>query len=116
MKMHRGVLAVRAGRAVRTALAAAIVAGPVTGCALYVRPMPGVMYIQRRPPAARVEVIPASPGPDFLWIGGYWGYHGADFEWVPGRWERHGEGRREWVAHHWVHDRNGWYLVEGHWR
>ena len=103
-------------RKVLAVLTAAIVAGSVTGCVAYVRPMPGVVYIQRRPPADRVEVIPASPGGEMIWIGGYWASRGAEFEWVPGRWERPAEGRRVWVAHHWVHDRNGWYLVEGHWR
>jgi hypothetical protein len=107
MKMNRRVLAV---------LTAAIVAGPVTGCAVYVRPVPGVVYIQRRPPEARVEVIPAAPATGFVWIGGYWATRGAEFEWVPGRWERPIEGRREWVPHRWEHDRNGWYLIEGHWR
>jgi hypothetical protein len=107
MKMNRRVLAV---------LAAAIVAGPVSGCAVYVRPRPGVVYVQTRPPVARVEVIPAAPGGGFVWMSGYWASRNATFEWVPGRWERPIEGRREWVPHRWEHDRNGWYLVEGHWR
>ncbi len=107
MKTTKGIIAL---------FAVAALTGPVTGCAVYARPMVGVTYIARRPPGDRVEVIAASPGPGFVWLKGYWAYRGADFEWVPGRWERPAEGRREWVAHHWEHDRNGWYLVEGHWR
>ncbi len=106
----------RIDRRVYALAVAAVFAAPITGCAVYARPRVGVVYIQRGPPVERVEVIPAAPGPEFVWIKGYWGYHGAEFAWVPGRWERPVEGRRVWVAHQWVHDRNGWYLVEGHWR
>jgi hypothetical protein len=88
----------------------------MTGCVMYGRPRVGVVYIARQPPVERVEVIPAAPGAGFVWIKGYWGYGGSEFAWVPGRWERPVEGHTAWVAHHWEHDRNGWYLVEGHWR
>jgi hypothetical protein len=94
----------------------AAVTGPVTGCVVYAHPRAGIVYMSERPPAARVEVIPASPGRDFVWIGGYWGHNGARYNWVPGRWERPVAGHRTWVAERWAHDRNGWYLVEGHWR
>lgn len=94
----------------------AALAAPATGCMMAGPPRVGVFYIARRPPAARVEVIPAAPGVGFVWVTGYWAYRDADFAWVPGRWERPMEGRHEWVAHHWEHDRHGWYLVEGHWR
>lgn len=95
---------------------AAVLAGPVTGCVVYTRPAPGVVYVREGPPPARVEVIPAAPGVGFVWIRGFWGYRAGAYAWVPGRWERPVEGRREWVPERWVHDRNGWYLVEGHWR
>jgi hypothetical protein len=94
----------------------AAVTGPVTGCVVYTRPRQGVVYINEAPPAARVEVIPAAPGPAFVWIRGYWRHNGQRYAWVPGRWERPVDGHREWVAERYVHDRNGWYLVEGHWR
>ena len=94
----------------------ATLAGPVTGCVVYTRPRPGVVYIAEAPPPVRVEVIPAAPGVGFVWIRGFWRYNGGRYAWVSGRWERPVEGRREWVAERWVHDRNGWYLVEGHWR
>jgi hypothetical protein len=101
---------------IRTLLLLVLLAGTSAGCVMYGRPRVGVVYIQRQPPVARVEVIPVAPGPAFVWIGGYWGWRDADFVWMPGRWERPVEGRRVWVAHRWEHDRNGWFLVEGHWR
>lgn len=91
-------------------------AAPATGCVVYTRPAAGVVYVSERPPAARVEVIPAAPGAGFVWIRGYWGHRGSSYAWVPGRWERPAEGRHAWVPERWVHDRNGWYLQEGHWR
>jgi hypothetical protein len=104
-------------RRVGTMLAVVAMAGPASGCMAYVRgPRVGVVYVAARPPVERVEVIPAAPGAEFVWIRGYWSYRGSEYAWVPGRWERPVEGRREWVPHHWEHDRNGWYLVEGHWR
>ena len=104
-------------RKIGTMLVLAALAGSATGCAGYAgSPMVGVTYISRRPPPERVEVVSERPGAEFVWINGYWGWQGVDFAWVPGRWERPAEGRRVWVPHHWEHDRNGWYLVEGHWR
>jgi hypothetical protein len=46
----------------------AALSGPVTGCVVYTRPRPGVVYVAERPPVARVEVIPAAPGVGFVWI------------------------------------------------
>ena len=103
-------------RRVYALFAAAVFTSSMTGCMVYARPRVGVVYIPRGPPVERVEVIPAAPSGEHVWVKGYWGYRGAEFEWMPGRWERPIAGRRVWEAHHWVHDRNGWYLVEGHWR
>lgn len=103
-------------RRVLTLAAVAMIAGGSSGCLLLGPPRAGVVYVSLRPPAERVEVIPAAPGAGFVWIKGYWAYRGTDFAWVGGRWERPIEGRREWVADRWAHDRHGWYLVRGHWR
>lgn len=103
-------------RRLSSLLVLALLAAPVTGCMMYGRTGVGIVYISREPPIERVEVIPEAPGVGFVWLKGYWAWRGAEFEWVPGRWEHPAEGRKVWVAHHWEHDRNGWYLVEGHWR
>ncbi|HEY6392627.1 MAG TPA: hypothetical protein VIX89_15200 [Bryobacteraceae bacterium] len=43
---------------------------------------------------------PASPGPDFVWVDGYWSHDRGRNFWVPGYWERrpyHFYGRgRDW--------------------
>ena len=66
------------------------------------------------PPPARVEVYGASPGPGYVWIGGYWNWVGGRHVWVGGHWEAPHRGYR-YVPHHWVHERDGWHLIEGHW-
>ncbi len=37
-------------------------------------------------PAPRAEVMPASPGPDYVWVAGHWGRAGNDDVWVSGSW------------------------------
>jgi hypothetical protein len=39
------------------------------------------------PPAPRVEVQTAAPGPDYVWQNGYWTLRNGQYEWVPGHWE-----------------------------
>lgn len=40
------------------------------------------------PPPARVEMIPAQPDADAVWMDGTWIWTGARYEWSPGRWQR----------------------------
>ena len=86
------------------------------GAACATNPPPGVMYLERRPPPARVEVVGVAPGPGFVWIGGFWRWGGAEYAWVPGRWAPRERGHRHWNAGHWRHTRRGWYWAEGRWR
>ncbi|MEO8481813.1 MAG: hypothetical protein ABI634_06350 [Acidobacteriota bacterium] len=83
-----------------------------TACA----PATGRVYVRARPPAAVFEARAASPGPGFTWIGGFYRWTGRDYIWIPGHYERAPRPRAAWVPERWVHDRRGWYLVEGHWR
>jgi len=76
----------------------------------------GVVYAERRPPPDRVEVIVASPGPDYVWMRGYWRWERNDYYWFPGRWERPHHGYHRWVPGHWSQKHHRWYWVEGHWR
>jgi hypothetical protein len=79
-------------------------------------PPRGVVYVRAAPPGARVEVIGTAPGPDYIWIRGYHRWDGAAYVWAPGRWERRPHVRAKWVEGRWVHHRNGWYWVDGHWK
>jgi hypothetical protein len=79
-------------------------------------PPPGVVLVDRGPPAMRHEVVVVSPGPGFVWIYGYWSWGRNEYHWVPGRWLRPDRGFREWEPGRWVHSRRGWYWREGRWR
>ncbi|HLY59345.1 MAG TPA: YXWGXW repeat-containing protein [Terriglobia bacterium] len=51
------------------------------------------------PPAPRViRVRPASPGPDFVWIDGYWYPVGRHYRWHEGYWTRPPYAGYRWVA------------------
>jgi hypothetical protein len=39
-------------------------------------------------PAPLVQLVPASPGPDFVWAPGYWSWNGGGWVWEYGYWYR----------------------------
>ena len=53
------------------------------------------------PPPPQVEVIPVSPGPEFVWIGGYHRWNGRAYVWVGGRYERRPHHHARYVPAHW---------------
>lgn len=74
------------------------------------------VYVKIAPPAARVEVRVASPGPGFVWVEGYHRWHGGAYVWVPGRWTLPPRPGAVWVPGHWKGTRRGWVWKAGHWR
>jgi hypothetical protein len=99
-------------RFARVALASGLVA--LAACV----PMapPGVYVVAVRPPAYRREVMGRAPGPDYVFIRGYWTWGGAAYRWVPGHWDRRPYARARWEPGHWRHARRGWYWAPGRWR
>lgn len=79
-------------------------------------PPDNAVYVVRRPPPDRVEVIGTAPGAGYVWVRGFWRWGDADYDWVPGRWMVAQRGYRRWEAGHWAHARRGWFWVEGRWR
>jgi len=95
-------------------LSIGLATAPLIGCAS--APVRGErVYIREGPPPVREEVIVESPGPDYVWVRGHWGYEGR-WVWVPGRWLLPDRPHRRWVEGHWAQDRHGYFWVEGHWR
>ena len=68
------------------------------------------------PPRAVVEHRGPTPGPHYVWIGGYHRWDGRAYVWTPGRWERPPREHAVWVAPRWRHERGHWVFVEGRWR
>jgi hypothetical protein len=77
------------------------------------------VVVDAPPPPLRSEVVVGvSPGPDYVWVGGYWDGSPGHYTWVGGRWDHspHGHGQ-QWSAPHWDKDRDGHYhQTKGEWR
>jgi YXWGXW repeat-containing protein len=70
------------------------------------------------PPPPRQEVIVGiSPGPDYIWVAGFWDGTPGHYVWVGGHWERPPRPHAVWVAPHWEKDHDGHYhQIRGEWR
>jgi hypothetical protein len=74
------------------------------------------VYVRVGPPHSVHERRGPAPSRNHVWISGYHRWDGHAYAWAPGRWEARPRPRAQWVSHHWVHERRGWVLVDGHWR
>jgi hypothetical protein len=63
------------------------------------------------PPPRVVHVLPARPGPDFVWVEGYWYPVGRHYRWHQGYWTR-----PPYAGAHWVGPRHeGGQYYAGFW-
>jgi hypothetical protein len=92
----------------------------LAGCLAYVPgppPMDYGVYAPGPPPEPVVEVVPASPFPGAVWLGGYWGYGGRGWAWNRGYWDRPPRPGAVWAPGYWHHaGPRGWGWRGGHWR
>ena len=72
------------------------------------------IVVRTQPPPERIEVVPMSPGPGFIWIRGHWSWRHERWEWINGHWDRVANPGYSWVPGQWVARGNGWVWVEGH--
>jgi len=75
--------------------------------------------IDAPPPPPRQEVIVERdrPGPDFVWVGGFWDGTPGHYVWVAGHWDRPPHPHAAWVSPHWEKDHDGHYhQIKGEWR
>jgi hypothetical protein len=63
------------------------------------------------PPPPRVVAVPVTPGPEFVWVEGYWYPLGNHYKWHPGYWTRPPYSSARWVPPH--HD--GERYFDGYW-
>jgi len=65
-----------------------------------------------RPPRPRVvRVLPPRPGPEFVWVAGYWYPVGRHYRWHVGYWTRPPYAGARWVGPHY----DGGEFFEGYW-
>ena len=113
---------------------ACVAPGPYVRRAPPPLPPPQVVYYQPAAPAPQVEVVYeqvqppmpppqrqlviARPGPNFIWIDGYWSWQSRShrYVWVGGRWERPPHQGANWAAAHWETRGGGNVFIEGTWR
>jgi hypothetical protein len=77
------------------------------------------VFTSEVPPPPPVEVIPAAPGPTFIWIGGWWAWNGGRWHWERGRWAKPPHPGAIWVPHNYAYHggrhtwtRGGWQSAE----
>jgi len=78
----------------------------------------GEVVVEAEPPAPpppENEVVPASPGVEFFWVGGYHRWDGSRYVWVRGRYERRPYSDARWTSAHWEARGRGHVWVEGRW-
>lgn len=81
-------------------------------------PTTGVdMYAADPPPLAQSEVMVESPGPDYVWVAGYWAWRPGDtpHTWVKGHWERPPHPHATWVQPRWERHGKGYLFIRGSW-
>ena len=67
------------------------------------------------PPPLRVEAPTLKPGPNHVWVPGYWKWAGVKYAWVEGRWVKAKAGRT-WVPGTWEQVGNRWVWKRGDWK
>ena len=64
-------------------------------------------------PVPRAEVVPATPGPRYIWRPGHWYWDGRDYVWHRGVYIERRPAYHAWVPGHWG-PRGRW--IPAHWR
>lgn len=114
-------------RELRTILLVAGTLLGATGCVVHDQPVyttapgpdvavGGEVVVNEAPPAPYSETIIASPGPGFVWVGGYWGWAGSGWHWQGGHWARPPHGGAVWVGPRYYVRGSRHVWVHGHWR
>jgi len=65
-------------------------------------------------PAPPVEVIPVSPGPDYLWTPGWWSWNGGAWIWFGGYWGHPTRPGHVWFKGNFYHGRGAESFRGGH--
>jgi hypothetical protein len=67
------------------------------------------------PPPLPVYVQPVVPGPDFIWVPGYWAWGEFGYFWVPGTWVRAAGPGLLWTPGYWAWNEGVYVWRAGYW-
>ncbi len=74
------------------------------------------VFVQIGPPPLVVEQRPLAPAGYYAWQPGYYRWDNPNYVWVRGAYVRPRYHHRQWVSGRWMHERRGYYWVDGRWR
>ena len=76
------------------------------------------LNVDAAPPPPRQEVVVGvAPGPDYIWVGGFWDGSPGHYVWRAGHWDRPPHPHAVWSAPRWEKDHDGHYhQIKGEWR
>ena len=78
--------------------------------------VPGMVATEAPPSTVYQEVIYPAPGPDYVWVGGYWTWYGGRWCWARGHWAYPPHRGAYWQGGHWDHRGSSHVWVGGYWR
>jgi hypothetical protein len=71
--------------------------------------------VMQAPPAPPPEAVTAQPGPNYLWIPGYWTWQNNRYAWMAGHWEVPPTSTSVWHNPHWEPEGTAFRFYEGYW-
>ena len=74
-----------------------------------------LIRITTPPPPLPVYVQPIIPGPDFIWVPGYWAWSEFGYFWVPGTWVRAPAPGLLWTPGYWAWNEGVYVWRAGYW-
>ena len=78
---------------------------------------PAPVVTDQTPPAPQLEVVPVTPGPEYVWMPGYWSIGvGGGWVWMGGRYGLPPRPHAVWVRGHWGRHGRGYVWIGGRWR
>lgn len=75
------------------------------------------LYADGPAPAPYQEtVVGVAPGPNYIWVGGYWTRYHDNWHWIHGRWARRPHENAHWIDGRWERHPRGYIWRSGHWQ
>lgn len=80
------------------------------------RRAPVEIVVTKGPPPVRIEKIPARPGPQHIWVSGYWMWEADAYVWLPGAWILPPEPAAVWVPPRFERRSGVSIFISGYWK